>query len=90
MDKTASYSNGSVSTPSQDLVKIAQKLADAEQLALVKEAEMYGAGPYLITSGSFGIKVYEHESLQLKWAVSTPVSTEPSSNHKYLEVFMIA
>lgn len=42
MDKTASYSSG-VSTPSNDLVKIAQKLADAEQLALVKEAELYGA-----------------------------------------------
>jgi len=39
-EKTASARQ---STPGGDLVKIAQKLADAEQLALLKEAELYGA-----------------------------------------------
>lgn len=38
-EKTASAR----ATPGGDLVKIAQKLADAEQLALLKEAELYGA-----------------------------------------------
>ena len=58
MDKTASYSTGSVNTPSEDLVKIAQKLADAEQLALVKEAEMYGAA----VCDGFIARMGEHES----------------------------
>jgi hypothetical protein len=39
-EKTASARQN---TPGGDLVKIAQKLADAEQLALIKEAELYGA-----------------------------------------------
>lgn len=39
-EKTASAKQ---STPGGDLIKIAQKLADAEQLALLKEAELYGA-----------------------------------------------
>ena len=64
MDKTASYSNGSVSTPSQDLVKIAQKLADAEQLALVKEAEMYGAA----VCDGFIARMGEHEHNGVKVA----------------------
>ena len=64
MDKTASYSNGSVSTPSQDLVKIAQKLADAEQLALVKEAEMYGAA----VCDGFIASMGEHEHNGVKVA----------------------
>lgn len=39
-EKVASY-NGN--TPSEDLTKIASRLATAEQEALVKEAELYGA-----------------------------------------------
>lgn len=57
MDKTASYADGSVESPTQDLVKIAQKLADAEQLALVKEAEMYGAA----VCDGFVARMGEHE-----------------------------
>ena len=63
MDKTASYSSG-VSTPSNDLVKIAQKLADAEQLALVKEAELYGAA----VCDGFIARMGEHESNGVKVA----------------------
>lgn len=63
MDKTASY-NSTVATPSQDLVKIAQKLADAEQLALVKEAEMYGAA----VCDGFIARMGEHESNGVKVA----------------------
>lgn len=64
MDKTASYAAGSVQTPSQDLVKIAQRLADAEQLALVKEAEMYGAA----VCDGFITRMGEHESNGVKVA----------------------
>ena len=64
MDKTASFTNGSVATPSQDLVKIAQKLADAEQLALVKEAEMYGAA----VCDGFIARMGEHEANGVKVA----------------------
>jgi hypothetical protein len=63
MDKTASYSSG-VSTPSNDLVKIAQKLADAEQLALVKEAELYGAA----VCDGFIARMGEHEGNGVKVA----------------------
>jgi hypothetical protein len=64
MDKTASYADNSVATPSEDLVKIAQKLADAEQLALVKEAEMYGAA----VCDGFIARMGEHESNGVKVA----------------------
>lgn len=64
MDKTASYASGSVSTPTEDLVKIAQKLADAEQLALVKEAEMYGAA----VCDGFIARMGEHENNGVKVA----------------------
>ena len=64
MDKTASYAAGSVRTPSQDLVKIAQKLADAEQVALVKEAEMYGAA----VCDGFIARMGEHEHNGVKVA----------------------
>ena len=63
MDKTASYSS-SGGAPSQDLIKIAQKLADAEQLALVKEAEMYGAA----VCDGFLARMNEHESQGVKVA----------------------
>lgn len=63
MDKTASFSSGD-NTPSEDLVKIAQKLADAEQLALVKEAEMYGAA----VCDGFLARMGEHESNGVKVA----------------------
>lgn len=62
MDKTASYSNPN--TPSEDLVKIAQKLADAEQLALIKEAEMYGAA----VCDGFLARMNEHEASGVKVA----------------------
>ena len=64
MDKTASYADGTTSSPSQDLVKIAQKLADAEQLALVKEAEMYGAA----VCDGFIARMGEHDSNGVKVA----------------------
>ena len=64
MDKTASYADGTSATPSQDLVKIAQKLADAEQLALVKEAEMYGAA----VCDGFIARMGEHDSNGVKVA----------------------
>ena len=64
MDKTASYANGGVKTPTQDLVKIAQKLADAEQVALVKEAEMYGAA----VCDGFIARMSEHEHNGVKVA----------------------
>ena len=63
MDKTASYSS-SQEAPSQDLIKIAQKLADAEQLALVKEAEMYGAA----VCDGFLARMNEHEGNGVKVA----------------------
>jgi hypothetical protein len=63
MDKTASYST-SGQAPSQDLIKIAQKLADAEQLALVKEAEMYGAA----VCDGFLARMNEHDSNGVKVA----------------------
>jgi hypothetical protein len=63
MDKTASYA-GSNSAPSEDLIKIAQKLADAEQLALVKEAEMYGAA----VCDGFLARMNEHDSNGVKVA----------------------
>ena len=63
MDKTASYSS-SGQAPSQDLIKIAQKLADAEQLALVKEAEMYGAA----VCDGFLARMDEHDSNGVKVA----------------------
>lgn len=63
MDKTASYSSGE-STPSNDLVKIAQKLADAEQLALVKEAELYGAA----VCDGFIARMAEHDGNGVKVA----------------------
>ena len=63
MDKTASVS-GQGGSPSQDLVKIAQKLADAEQLALVKEAEMYGAA----VCDGFIARMGEHENNGVKVA----------------------
>jgi len=63
MDKTASASSSN-STPSEDLVKIAQKLADAEQLALVKEAELYGAA----VCDGFLARMNEHESNGVKVA----------------------
>lgn len=63
MDKTASYSS-SDQTPSQDLIKIAQKLADAEQLALVKEAEMYGAA----VCDGFLARMNEHDANGVKVA----------------------
>ena len=62
MDKTASVANDS--TPSGDLIKIAQRLADAEQLALVKEAEMYGAA----VCDGFLARMNEHESNGVKVA----------------------
>jgi len=62
MDKTASYQ--SQESPSEDLVKIAQKLADAEQLALIKEAEMYGAA----VCDGFLARMNEHESNGVKVA----------------------
>ena len=40
VEKTASVSN---SNPTEDLTKIATRLANAEQEALIKEAELYGA-----------------------------------------------
>ena len=64
MDKTASHSTGNAQTPSEDLVKIAQRLADAEQLALVKEAEMYGAA----VCDGFIARMGEHESNGVKVA----------------------
>ena len=64
MDKTASAYNNEGSSPSGDLVKIAQKLADAEQLALVKEAEMYGAA----VCDGFIARMGEHESNGVKVA----------------------
>jgi len=64
MDKTASYQSGTVATPSEDLVKIAQRLADAEQLALVKEAEMYGAA----VCDGFIARMGEHEGNGVKVA----------------------
>ena len=63
MDKTASYSSSDQS-PSQDLIKIAQKLADAEQLALVKEAEMYGAA----VCDGFLARMNEHDANGVKVA----------------------
>ncbi len=63
MDKTASYSS-TEQAPSQDLIKIAQKLADAEQLALVKEAEMYGAA----VCDGFLARMNEHDSNGVKVA----------------------
>ena len=64
MDKTASAYNNSQSGPTEDLVKIAQKLADAEQLARVKEAEMYGAA----VCDGFIARMGEHESNGVKVA----------------------
>ena len=65
MDKTASeHSFNSDATPTQDLVKIAQKLADAEQLALIKEAEMYGAA----VCDGFIARMGEHDSNGVKVA----------------------
>ena len=62
MDKTASVA--AESAPSEDLIKIAQRLADAEQLALVKEAEMYGAA----VCDGFLARMNEHESNGVKVA----------------------
>ena len=62
MDKTASVTADSA--PSEDLIKIAQRLADAEQLALVKEAEMYGAA----VCDGFLARMNEHESNGVKVA----------------------
>jgi len=62
MDKTASVATESA--PSEDLIKIAQRLADAEQLALVKEAEMYGAA----VCDGFLARMNEHESNGVKVA----------------------
>ena len=62
MDKTASVATDSA--PSEDLIKIAQRLADAEQLALVKEAEMYGAA----VCDGFLARMNEHESNGVKVA----------------------
>lgn len=64
MDKTASFAETQQSSPSEDLVKIAQKLADAEQLALIKEAEMYGAA----VCDGFIARMGEHESNGVKVA----------------------
>ena len=64
MDKTASVYTNNTNSPSEDLVKIAQKLADAEQLALVKEAEMYGAA----VCDGFLARMNEHESNGVKVA----------------------
>lgn len=65
MDKTASDASfNSEATPTQDLVKIAQKLADAEQLALVKEAEMYGAA----VCDGFIARMGEHDNNGVKVA----------------------
>ena len=62
MDKTASVTADSA--PSEDLIKIAQRLAVAEQLALVKEAEMYGAA----VCDGFLARMNEHESNGVKVA----------------------
>lgn len=64
MDKTASAYNSGEASPAGDLVKIAQKLADAEQLALVKEAEMYGAA----VCDGFIARMGEHEGNGVKVA----------------------
>ena len=64
MDKTASVYSNNANSPSEDLVKIAQRLADAEQLALVKEAEMYGAA----VCDGFLSRMNEHESNGVKVA----------------------
>jgi hypothetical protein len=63
MDKTASYSSTG-NAPSEDLIKIAQKLADAEQVALVKEAEMYGAA----VCDGFLARMNEHDASGVKVA----------------------
>lgn len=62
MDKTASVNEQG--TPSGDLVKIAQRLADAEQLALIKEAELYGAA----VCDGFLARMNEHEASGTKVA----------------------
>jgi hypothetical protein len=62
MDKTASVAQAS--EPSEDLIKIAQRLADAEQLALVKEAEMYGAA----VCDGFLARMTEHDANGVKVA----------------------
>ena len=62
MEKTASIHEQA--SPSGDLVKIAQRLADAEQLALVKEAEMYGAA----VCDGFLARMNEHDESGVKVA----------------------
>tara|TARA_Y100000592_G_scaffold19371_1_gene29688 strand:- start:8001 stop:8612 length:612 start_codon:yes stop_codon:yes gene_type:complete len=62
MDKTASVNTQA--EPSEDLIKIAQRLADAEQLALVKEAEMYGAA----VCDGFLARMTEHDANGVKVA----------------------
>lgn len=68
-EKTASYSQ---SAPSEDLVKIAQDISNAEQDALIKEAHLYGRA----VADGFAARMSQYE-------VSQPQLTKTSSVSDY-------
>jgi len=79
-------------TPTQDLTKIAQRLATAEQEALIKEAELFGAAlcdgfvarmDKYNTAGS-GVKVASADSFE-KFAAANPELTKQAMELGYRE-----
>jgi hypothetical protein len=92
---TEKVASSGEATPSEDLTKIAERLAGAEQEALVKEAEMYGAAlcdgfmarmnSYEQASGGFGKTASVTEESFTKFASDNPELVKNAMDLGYRE-----